>query len=463
MRDTNHLPVSHVLLWLAISSILSTVSPMRSHLKPSEVLRHGGHDPGLGHSYSSSPSTANQHGSYMPHSKKFNVLLFGATGDGVADDSKAFKAAWKAACLVPRATIELPSEFKFLVRPITLQGPCMPHLVLQIDGTLVAPSSVAKSNLYQWINIKWLHDFTIQGSGTVDGQGFVLWNISESHHIEKETKYGSSMRPTVIRLYKCYNVTVRNIRIINSPLCHLKFDSSQGVKVKNITISSPKDSPNTDGIHLQNTQDVEIKHSDIGCGDDCVSIQTGCSNVHIHHLRCSPGHGISVGGLGKGSSLACVSNISVNSVTVQNALSGVRIKTWQGGVGSVRNVSFSNVQVVDVDVPIVIDQYYCNRRSCRNRTDAVAISEVTYKKISGTYRFQPMNLACSDGMPCTGVALRDIELSPANETQVPREAFCWKSYGESQGLLHPLSLGCLQRPTRLMKAQMKSHNDTCYY
>lgn len=126
-------------------------------------------------------------------------------------------------------------------------------------------------------------------------------------------------------------------------------------------------------------------------------------------------------------------------------------------------MSFSNVQVVDVDVPMVIDQYYCNRRSCRNRTDAVAISEVTYKKISGTYRFQPMNLACSDGMPCTGVELRDIELSPANETRVPREAFCWKSYGESQGLLHPLSLGCLQRPTRLMKAQMKSHNDTCYY
>lgn len=88
MRDRNHLPVSHVLLWLAISSILSTVSPMRSHLKPSEVLRHGGHDPGLGHSYSSSPSTANQHGSYMPHSKKFNILFFGATGDGVADDSK---------------------------------------------------------------------------------------------------------------------------------------------------------------------------------------------------------------------------------------------------------------------------------------------------------------------------------------------------------------------------------------
>lgn len=128
--------------------------------------------------------------------------------------------------------------------------------------------------------------------------------------LQKETKYGSSMRPTVwhfilwflvrfttcpgsqfktcsllqvIRLYKCYNVTVRNIRIINSPLCHLKFDSSQGVKVKNITISSPKDSPNTDGIHLQNTRDVEIKHSDIGCGEDDKNASQ-CSHCNVDHF-----------------------------------------------------------------------------------------------------------------------------------------------------------------------------------
>lgn len=59
---------------------------------------------------------------------------------------------------------------------------------------------------------------------------------------------------------------VRDIQIVNSPQCHLKFDSSSGIHVDNITISSPESSPNTDGIHLQNTQDVEIQHSNIGCG-----------------------------------------------------------------------------------------------------------------------------------------------------------------------------------------------------
>jgi galacturan 1,4-alpha-galacturonidase len=72
--------------------------------------------------------------------------------------------------------------------------------------------------------------------------------------------------PQLVRFYSSFNVTVRNIRISNSPQCHLKFDSSGNIKVRNVTISSPGDSLNTDGIHLQNTRDVEIRSSSIGCG-----------------------------------------------------------------------------------------------------------------------------------------------------------------------------------------------------
>ena len=37
----------------------------------------------------------------------------------------------------------------------------------------------------------------------------------------------------------------------------------------------------------------------------------------------------SLGGLGKDKSAACVSNIVVENISIQNTLSGVRIKTWQ--------------------------------------------------------------------------------------------------------------------------------------
>lgn len=64
-------------------------------------------------------------------------------------------------------------------------------------------------------------------------------------------------------------------------------------------------------------------------GDDCVSIQTGCTNVYVHNINCGPGHGISIGSLGKDNTKACVSNITVKDVVMQNTMNGVRIKTWQ--------------------------------------------------------------------------------------------------------------------------------------
>lgn len=53
--------------------------------------------------------------------------------------------------------------------------------IIQIDGTLLAPPKIGswpKSSLYQWINFKWIQNFTIQGEGTADGQGSNWWSSS---------------------------------------------------------------------------------------------------------------------------------------------------------------------------------------------------------------------------------------------------------------------------------------------
>ncbi|XP_037496846.1 polygalacturonase At1g48100 [Jatropha curcas] len=412
------------------------------------------------------PGSLPHYGSYPTQSTIFDILSFGAKGDGVSDDSQALVDAWKAACKVPRATIKIPAEIKFLIKPITLQGPCMPHLVLQIDGTVLAPPEVSswpKSNLFQWFNFKWVHDFTIQGPGTVNGQGSDWWTPSNIYFIQKKSKHVPYMKPTALRFYASYNVTVRDIEIINSPQCHLKFDNSKGIKVNNITISSPENSPNTDGIHLQNTQDVEIQHSNIATGDDCISIQTGCSNIHVHHINCGPGHGISVGGLGKDKSVACVSNIVVEKITLHNTLAGARIKTWQGGIGIVKNISFTNIQVIDVKYPIIIDQFYCDKHFCKNQTEAVEISGVKYDQIIGSYTVQPIHLACSDKVPCLDVDLIDIQLKPSLGQRSSQQALCWNSYGKSQAPLVPSSIDyCLRRDIGgSVKRTARSHEHVC--
>ncbi|XP_010556330.1 PREDICTED: polygalacturonase At1g48100 [Tarenaya hassleriana] len=409
---------------------------------------------------------------YPAHEGIFDILSFGAKADGVSDDSMALVEAWKAACeeeVGTEARVKIPAGKKFMVKPVTLQGPCKQKLVVQIDGTVVAPDKIGtwpKSSLFQWLNFKWLDQITVQGSGTLDARGSAWWDTTQDvYQTQKRHKYIPPMKPTALRFYASSNVTVRDIRIVNSPLCHLKFDNSEGVNVDNITISSPENSPNTDGIHLQNTRHVHIQHSNIACGDDCVSIQTGSSDVHIHHINCGPGHGISLGGLGKDKSVACVSDIIVEDISIQNTLAGVRIKTWQGGLGMVKNVTFSKIQVSDVKVPIVIDQYYCDKYKCKNQTGAVAISGVRYDNIVGSFTVQPVHIACSSDVPCMDVDLVDIRLKPSQASRgFQQQALCWNSYGKTQGPLVPSAIDdCLRNsgggfPRRIAR----SHEHICH-
>ncbi|KAI7979176.1 Polygalacturonase [Camellia lanceoleosa] len=389
----------------------------------------------------------------------FNVLDFGAKGDGTSDDTKAFQATWAAACKVQASTVMVPSQFTFLVGPISFSGPyCQSNIVFQLEGTIIAPTSSKAwgTGLFQWLQFTKLVGITVQGSGTIDGRGSVWWqdspynpsiagyesalsiiplnnSIEENPTIPISNSLGGNMpsiKPTALRFYGSINVTVTGITIQNSPQCHLKFDNCVGVSVFNMKAASPGDSPNTDGIHLQNSQNVVIRNSNLACGDDCVSIQTGCSNVYIHNVNCGPGHGISIGGLGKEGTKACVSNVTVRDVSIQNTMTGVRIKTWQGGSGSVQGVMFSNVQVSEVQFPIVIDQYYCDKSTCKNQTSAVALSGITYEKIRGTYTVKPVHLACSDSLPCMDVTLTDIELKPLQEQYHMYDVFCWQTFGE---------------------------------
>ncbi|KAG8640145.1 hypothetical protein MANES_13G028600v8 [Manihot esculenta] len=356
----------------------------------------------------------------------FNVLDFGAKGDGKSDDTK-------------------------------------------LDGTIIAPtnSNVWGKGLLWWIEFTKLKGITIQGTGTIDGSGSVWWQdypfddpiddetkliIPLNHTVEEHppipirnefSKKMPSIKPTALRFYGSFNALVTGITIQNSPQCHLKFDNCIGVVVHDINISSPGDSPNTDGIHLQNSKDVLIHSSNLACGDDCVSIQTGCTNVYIRDVNCGPGHGISIGSLGKDNTKACVSNITVRDVVMHNTMTGVRIKTWQGGSGSVQGILFSNIQVSEVQLPIVIDQFYCDKSTCRNQTSAVSLSGINYEKIRGTYTVKPVHFACSDALPCIDVSLTTIELKPLQEQYHMYDPFCWQTFGELNTPTTP-PIDCLQ-------------------
>ncbi|KAL7140784.1 hypothetical protein ABFS83_08G010100 [Erythranthe nasuta] len=392
----------------------------------------------------------------------FNVLKYGAKGDGIADDTNAFGGAWADACKVQGSVMLVPSGSVFLVKPISFSGPnCMSNIVFQLEGKIIAPTNSGAwgSGLLQWLEFTKLKGITIRGKGIIDGQGSVWWKLTTNSAVESESSYHPnsinteanggmpSTKPTALRFYGSTDVTVTGITIQNSPQTHLKFDGCTGVQVSGVSISSPGNSPNTDGIHLQNSQNVVIQATTLACGDDCISIQTGCSNIYVHNVNCGPGHGISIGGLGKDGTKACVSNVTVRDSTIQNTLNGVRIKSWQGGSGSVKGVMFVNIQVSEVENPIIIDQYYCDgHNNCPNKTSAVAISGVSYQSIKGTYTANPVHLACSDSIPCAGITLSAIALNPSTKgvKNNNNNPYCWRAFGEIQTATTP-PVSCLQK------------------
>ncbi|XP_025815847.1 polygalacturonase At1g48100-like [Panicum hallii] len=399
----------------------------------------------------------------------FNVVDFGAKGDGVTDDTKAFEGAWAAACKQGASTVLVPRELEFLVGPISFSGPyCKPNIVFQLEGTILAPTSARPwgSGLLQWLEFTKLNGIVIQGNGIINGRGQQWWTYSDPEDEDDDDTYDVELermpqiKPTALRFYGSFNVLVSGITIVNSSQCHLKFDNCQGVMVHDVTISSPENSLNTDGIHLQNSKDVSIHHMNMACGDDCISIQTGCSNINIHNVNCGPGHGISIGGLGRDNTKACVSNVTVRDVNMFRTMNGVRIKTWQGGVGLVQDIRFSNIQVSEVQTPIIIDQFYCDKSTCRNQTSAVAVSGVQYENIRGTFTIKPVHFACSDSLPCSGISLTGVQLRPV---QVPHyhlnNPFCWQAFGELYTPTVP-PIACLQigKPAG---NNLQTYNDIC--
>ncbi|XP_061370479.1 polygalacturonase At1g48100-like [Gastrolobium bilobum] len=380
----------------------------------------------------------------------FDVRSFGAIGDGSADDTAAFREAWKAACEVESGVVLAPENYCFKITSTIFSGPCKPGLVFQVDGTLMPPdgpdSWPETDSKNQWLVFYRLNQMTLNGTGIIEGNGEQWWDMPCKPHRgpNGKTVSGSCESPAMIRFFMSSNLVLSGLKIQNSPQFHVKFDGCQGVMIDKLSIYSPKLSPNTDGIHLRDTRGVGIYNTMISNGDDCISIGPGCSDVDIQGVTCAPSHGISIGSLGVHNSQACVSNLTVRNTNIRESDNGIRIKTWQGGTGSVTGLKFENIQMENVRNCIIIDQYYCLSKECLNQTSAVHVNDVLYNNIKGTYdvRTPPIHFACSDTVACTNITLSEVELFP-HEGELLDNPFCWNAYGTQETMTIP-PIDCLR-------------------
>ncbi|CAI9099966.1 OLC1v1036870C2 [Oldenlandia corymbosa var. corymbosa] len=336
---------------------------------------------------------------------------YGAKGDGSSDDTKAFQDAWNQSCSSTSPVTFVVSRGKqYLLKPITFSGPCNSPLTLQIYGTLKASDNRGDYRVdgRHWILFQRIKNLTVEGGGTINGNGNIWWQ--NSCKINKTLPCKEA--PTAVTFYDCQNIIVENLNIEDAQQMHISFEQCSNVQASNLVVKSPEKSPNTDGIHVANTHNIQISSCTIGTGDDCISISNGSQNVQASDIICGPGHGISIGSLGAKNSEARVSGVFVNGANLSGTTNGIRIKTWQGGSGSASNMKFQNIQMQNVENPIIIDQNYCDQPTpCTHQESAVQVKNVFYQNISGTSASDiAINFDCSKSYPCEGILLQNVDL-----------------------------------------------------
>ncbi|XP_038718188.1 probable polygalacturonase At3g15720 [Tripterygium wilfordii] len=340
-----------------------------------------------------------------------NVMNYGAFGNGVSYDSQAFTKAWAAACGGrTNSVIYVPGGKKFLVKPMIFQGPCKATTIaMQIQGSILAPNKKPDwGTSAPLLSFNSVNGLTLAGTGTIDGQGSMWWKNCAQNPVD------SLFRKT------------RRLHLMNSPSAVVSIDGCTNSIISNIKITNPANSPNTDGIDLGGSTQITILDSLIQTGDDCIAISSG-SHYNISGITCGPGHGISIGSLGIDGSSAAVEEVHVRHSTFQGTQNGARIKTWQGGKGYARKITFEQITLVDAGNPIIIDQYYCPNQKCQNQTSAVQISGVGFIGLNGTTSTpdRAIQLSCSRTVPCTNILLEHVHIT----SKTPTKATCTNSHG----------------------------------
>ncbi|KAG6509644.1 hypothetical protein ZIOFF_027644 [Zingiber officinale] len=367
----------------------------------------------------------------------YRVTDYGAKGDGITNDTEAFTNAWRAVCLNSTAAsiLHIPGGKVYLLGLTKFRGPCNHYVRVQVDGNLKRVDEVWSDDDNNWLLFINVNGITVAGAGEIDGQGASWWACKEAKARRKLARYLSiyqtfpkkfcinylkniltlricSLADVRISRCKCKSINARFFK--NSAMMHVAVGMSVGVRISNLKITAPAESPNTDGIHVERSRHVIIS--------DC-QISTGKSSDLVT--------------LGIEKSYATAEGIHVSDSTIVRTDNGVRIKTWQGATGFARDISFRNISLTEVRNPIIIDQFYCPRGGCKNETSAVQVSNVKFIGVKGTSaNDMAIRLECSQSSGCHDVVMEDVDIRNA----VPGEqaqAFCFNAHGKKAKVVKP--------------------------
>ena len=214
-----------------------------------------------------------------------------------------------------------------------------------------------------------LKNVAITGKGRLDGNGETWWPWKKIKKGEKaifdaciedtpveERVFGTeeyAVRSCFLELYDCEDILIEGISIENSSYWTVHPVWSKNITIRNVTISSPYGTPNTDGINIDGCNRVLVEDCRVlSGGDDIIAIKSGrgsdgwnmgrvCENVIIRNCK---GSDIVGGGIVVGSEMSGgVNNILAENCHFERVYSCIKVKSKKGRGGYVKNMEYRNI------------------------------------------------------------------------------------------------------------------------
>ena len=335
--------------------------------------------------------------------RAFDVTTFGAVGDGRTDCTDAFRRVIAACSAAGGGRVLVPAG-RFLTGPIHLRSRVELHVAREATIAFHQdPARYLPAVLTRWEGMEMMGyspliyaldqtDVAITGAGTLDGQADEthwwpwkgqrgvrdgtqapardrLMQLVEQRTPVAERVFaeGSYLRPQFIQPYRCRNVLIEGVTIVNSPMWEIHPVLCTNVTVRNVTIRTH--GPNNDGCDPESCRDVLIEGCEFDTGDDCIAIKSGrnadgrrigvpTENVVVRDCRMKDGHGgVTIGSeISGGVRHVYVERCTMDSPELDRALR-FKNNALRGGV--LEHVYMRDVVVGQVaDAVLSVDLYY---------------------------------------------------------------------------------------------------------
>ncbi|MDL4840278.1 glycoside hydrolase family 28 protein [Aquibacillus rhizosphaerae] len=331
----------------------------------------------------------------------YNVKNYGAEGNGKNLNTTSIRKTIEACSNQGGGMVYFPAG-TYLTGPIHLESNITLYVdagatILFTDDFNAYPPVLTRWSGYECFGFspliygKDLKNISIKGDGVIDGQGESWWKVNrdlkqginyqsietdEIAELNKEltepentnlVEWDSQfLRPALLQLMNCENVTLDGITLQYSPFWNTHLVYCDNVTVHNVTIRNPSDTPNGDGLDIDSCSSVRVSDCYFDVGDDCIAVKSGINeqgrrigkpseNITITNCTMIHGHGgVVLGSENSGG----IQNVTVSNCVFIGTDRGIRLKTNRARGGYIRNILVNNIFMEDVLCPIAINSFY---------------------------------------------------------------------------------------------------------